>query len=173
MPSFLVDGRETGYSSPNIHNSKARQCKLTIIKRYERIAHISNVHGLQDDRRGRTWHQRSSIIPSLARNDAVRGTALPVHLAQVARKLLRNLEGGEVTSLVVLGLEDEVTERVRPSSSRDVSARPGTQRTEQQGQNTYISGKRVSSPGKYATPRGTDVQGARGAVAGAPPLVIS
>ena len=56
------------------------------------------------------------VISILTRNDAVRRPTLPIHLAKVARKLLRALARREMPALVVLRLEHELAGRVRPST---------------------------------------------------------
>ena len=58
------------------------------------------------------------VISTLTRNDAVRRPTLPIHLAKVARELLRHLERREMSSSIVLGLEHEVADRVRPPRQR-------------------------------------------------------
>ena len=56
------------------------------------------------------------IIPTLTRNDAVRRSALHIHLAEIACKLLRYLECREVSAFIVLGRVHELSNRVRPPS---------------------------------------------------------
>ena len=55
------------------------------------------------------------VIPSFPRNNAICRPALRIHPANVACKLLRDLERGEVTSLIVLRLEHNLAEGPGPS----------------------------------------------------------
>ena len=56
------------------------------------------------------------VIPSLTRDDTMCRSAFPIHLAEIPSKLVRNFECREMSSGVVLGLENELTDRVCPSS---------------------------------------------------------
>ena len=58
------------------------------------------------------------VISVLTRNDTVRRPTLPIHLAKVARELLWHLERCEMSSRIVLRLEHEVADRVRPPEQR-------------------------------------------------------
>lgn len=83
----------------------------------------------------------------------MRRPALTIHLAQVTRELLRLLKCCEVSTLVMLGLEHHLAEYMRPPSETSTTLQ---QTGDSMGQ-TYDLGNCASSPGKYDTPRGTDI----------------
>ena len=58
------------------------------------------------------------VISVLTRNDAIRRSTLPIHLAKVARELLWHFERREMSSRIVLRLEHEIADRVRPPGQR-------------------------------------------------------
>ena len=64
--------------------------------------------------------EQGSVVAVPAGNDSMRGAALAIHLAQVARERLRLLSRGKVAALVVLGLEHELANRMRPPSATQV-----------------------------------------------------
>ena len=56
----------------------------------------------------------SCVISTFSRDNTMRRSALPKHLAQVPNECLRLLKRRKMSSFVVSGLEDQLPNRVRP-----------------------------------------------------------
>lgn len=93
----------------------------------------------------------SCIIPSLPWNDAICGPTLPIHPAKVSSKLLRHLERREMSSRVVLRLEHNRPEHIRPTSRHEVSTENTSHRHKTQMRTVLGSGR---SRRGSTTPRG-------------------